>query len=324
MAVPYTFGSATTSIPLSQLDSNFATAITLGNTAVQLGNTITNLTGVSNVASSGSLTLGTSGNTTAVTIDTSQNVGIGTASPVTKVDIQSTVGLAYKAKRTSSGVAGGIGAGATTQGLAIFATDFYADTPIIFGVNQTDSSSNPFLGLTERMRINATAPVLCLAGGSTTATGTGIAFPATQSASSDANTLDDYEEGTWTPTFSFSGSSTGITYGYQIGYYTKVGRVVTIQAYVQFTNKGSASGGLQINGLPFTSIPGTGAQGYCSCSIWANALNATVGGLMSFVQPNNTYILPYYSGTGSVTQITNTTCNNNSDFMINATYVTNT
>lgn len=41
MAVPYTFGSATSAIPLSQLDSNFATAITLGNTAVQLGNTIT-------------------------------------------------------------------------------------------------------------------------------------------------------------------------------------------------------------------------------------------------------------------------------------------
>jgi hypothetical protein len=81
MAVPYTFGSATTSIPLSQLDSNFATTITLGNTAVQLGNTITTLTGVTNVASSGSLTLGTSGNTTAVTIDTSQNVGIGTSSP---------------------------------------------------------------------------------------------------------------------------------------------------------------------------------------------------------------------------------------------------
>jgi hypothetical protein len=81
MAVPYTFGSATTSIPLSQLDSNFATTITLGNTAVQLGNTITTLTGVTNLASSGSLTLGTSGNTTAVTIDTSQNVGIGTASP---------------------------------------------------------------------------------------------------------------------------------------------------------------------------------------------------------------------------------------------------
>ena len=41
MAVPYTFGSATSSIPLSQLDSNFATGITLGNTTVYLGNTTT-------------------------------------------------------------------------------------------------------------------------------------------------------------------------------------------------------------------------------------------------------------------------------------------
>ena len=43
MAVPYTFGTATAAIPLSQLDSNFATAITIGNTAVQLGNTVTTL-----------------------------------------------------------------------------------------------------------------------------------------------------------------------------------------------------------------------------------------------------------------------------------------
>lgn len=43
MAVPYTFGSATSAIPLSQLDNNFATTITLGNTAIQLGNTVTTL-----------------------------------------------------------------------------------------------------------------------------------------------------------------------------------------------------------------------------------------------------------------------------------------
>jgi hypothetical protein len=43
MAVPYTFAGATSSIPLSQLDSNFATTITLGNTAIQLGNTVTTL-----------------------------------------------------------------------------------------------------------------------------------------------------------------------------------------------------------------------------------------------------------------------------------------
>ena len=57
MAVPYTFGSATTSIPLSQLDSNFATTITLGNTAVQLGNTITTLTGLTSVTTSGDSTI---------------------------------------------------------------------------------------------------------------------------------------------------------------------------------------------------------------------------------------------------------------------------
>jgi hypothetical protein len=43
MPVPNTFATATASIPLSQLDANFATAITLGNTAIQLGNTVTTL-----------------------------------------------------------------------------------------------------------------------------------------------------------------------------------------------------------------------------------------------------------------------------------------
>jgi Chaperone of endosialidase len=60
MAVPYTFGTATASIPLSQLDSNFATAITLGNTAIQLGNTVTtlnNMTLANVTISSGNVTL---------------------------------------------------------------------------------------------------------------------------------------------------------------------------------------------------------------------------------------------------------------------------
>jgi len=60
MAVPYTFGSATTSIPLSQLDSNFATTITLGNTAIQLGNTVTtlnNMTLANATVSSGNITV---------------------------------------------------------------------------------------------------------------------------------------------------------------------------------------------------------------------------------------------------------------------------
>lgn len=60
MAVPNTFANATTSIPLSQLDQNFATAITLGNTAIQLGNTVTtlnNMTLANVTVSSGNVTV---------------------------------------------------------------------------------------------------------------------------------------------------------------------------------------------------------------------------------------------------------------------------
>ena len=76
MAVPYTFGTATAAIPLSQLDSNFATAITIGNTAVQLGNTVTtlnNLTLANVTISSGNVTIT---NVTVTTANaTTANVG---------------------------------------------------------------------------------------------------------------------------------------------------------------------------------------------------------------------------------------------------------
>lgn len=120
MAVPYTFGNATTSIPLSQLDTNFATAITIGNTAVYLGNTTTtfgNVTLTNATISSGNVTLtsaivptviggttasstltlqstsgvgtsdailfnvGNNGATNAMYINTSGSVGVGTSSP---------------------------------------------------------------------------------------------------------------------------------------------------------------------------------------------------------------------------------------------------
>ena len=55
----------------------------------------------------------------------------------------------------------------------------------------------------------------------------GIAFPATQSTSADANTLDDYEEGTWTPTYGGGQNITG-TPTFAQAVYTKVGRLVTL------------------------------------------------------------------------------------------------
>jgi len=80
----------------------------------------------------------------------------------------------------------------------------------------------------------------------------GITFPATAVAASDANTLDDYEEGTWTPVVSFGGASVGIT-GTFSGTYTKVGNVVTVCYIVSFTSKGTSTGSMKVAGLPFTA-----------------------------------------------------------------------
>ena len=80
----------------------------------------------------------------------------------------------------------------------------------------------------------------------------GITFPATQVASSDANTLDDYEEGTFTPTVEGTSTAGTASYSVQSGLYTKVGRVVTIQIYIAWTG-GTGTGNLSMAGLPFTS-----------------------------------------------------------------------
>ena len=83
-------------------------------------------------------------------------------------------------------------------------------------------------------------------------TGTGITFPATQSASSDANTLDDYEEGTWTVNLRFGGTSTGITYYSRAGKYTKIGNSVVLAGSFYLDSKASNTGDADITGLPFT------------------------------------------------------------------------
>jgi hypothetical protein len=83
-----------------------------------------------------------------------------------------------------------------------------------------------------------------------------IKFPATQNASAGANTLDDYEEGTFTPTLRFGALSTGITYTTQIGKYTKVGRLVFWMVRVLLSSKGSATGTADMSGMPFNTAAG--------------------------------------------------------------------
>jgi hypothetical protein len=74
--------------------------------------------------------------------------------------------------------------------------------------------------------------------GATAAGAGGIAFPATAVAVADANTLDDYEEGTWTP--SLGGTATYLAQG---GRYTKIGRIVNFQGvlYINLIGTGSTT-----------------------------------------------------------------------------------
>ena len=83
------------------------------------------------------------------------------------------------------------------------------------------------------------------------ASGAGITFPATQSASSDANTLDDYEEGTFTPTI-IGGTTSGTgTYSNQTGLYTKIGNMVYFYAQCAWSAH-TGTGTMSFSGLPFT------------------------------------------------------------------------
>ena len=90
--------------------------------------------------------------------------------------------------------------------------------------------------------------------GATSQSGTGITFPATQSASSNANTLDDYEEGTFTPTLAGGFSSGPTSYLQRTGSYTKVGRFVYFQLDMDAAGATANASHVQISGLPFTSM----------------------------------------------------------------------
>jgi hypothetical protein len=119
-----------------------------------------------------------------------------------------------------------------------------------------------------RLLSTANGYSLALDGGAVPQTGTGITFPATQSASSNANTLDDYETGTWTP--SVGGTA---VYSAQTGTYTKVGNLVKLKFDLEITAIGTGST-YQITGVPFPSAnTGAAITGgvVCYCASLATA-----------------------------------------------------
>jgi len=137
--------------------------------------------------------------------------------------------------------------------------------------------------------------------GATSAAGTGIAFPATQLASSNANTLDDYEEGTFTPTaIGLTTGGTG-TYTIQTGRYQKVGNKVSFVLNVAWSAH-TGTGALEIAGLPFVS--NNTANLLTACSVYSSDLAVSASHTLgAFVSTNSTQVAlrqaPVGGGTGT-------------------------
>ena len=112
-------------------------------------------------------------------------------------------------------------------------------------INGTVGATTPTTGSFTTMKASTGAAV----GGATPGAG-GVAFPATAVAVADANTLDDYEEGTWTPAYATGFSA--VTYGARTGTYTKIGRFVKLNLYIN-AGSATASGNISISGLPFAT-----------------------------------------------------------------------
>jgi hypothetical protein len=179
------------------------------------------------------------------------------------------------------------------------------------GVTTSTGTGNTVLSAAPTLSGNVTLST----GNLIVASGQGIDFSATSHpAGMTSELLADYEEGTFTPTIDFGGGTTGITYSQQVGIYTKTGRNVSFSIWIVLSSKGSSTGVLSINALPFTS------NANVSTSIFADSFGATINSLSMYIGASGTTIFPYKFALGAITRLTDADLTNSSNMMIAGNY----
>ena len=246
---------------------------------------------------SGVLALQTNG-TTAVTVDASQNVGIGvtpSAWSVAYPNILQTEGGSIFGD--PAGSEGNFGVNVYYNAGYKYAANGYVsiyqqyNAQHIFKTAVTGTAGNA-VTLTNSLAFGK-GTTLALEG-ATSNSGTGITFPATQSASSNANTLDDYEEGTWTPN---QGSGLTVVGSFSSsGVYTKIGRLVTVRGTVQ----GSTSVAATASGAICSNLPFTSTSSFPNFDVGSAANNVTNAGSQVVAATTGIYISTNLSATASI------------------------
>ncbi len=225
---------------------------------------------------------------------TNNRIGIGTVSPKTTLNLaanNSGQGAVLTLENTDTsittndvlgqidfygndGSTGGTGQKATIQAIAENGSG--TSVGLIFG-----TSPFPNTAATERARIDASGNLILKKNLVLESTSEGIDFSGVGASS---QTLDDYEEGTFTPTFASIGTG---TFNVQLGTYVKIGNLVTVQCHLDISTVGSASGALQISGFPFPAENRANSYGISS-TVHGTSWSTTRNSLNIILPPNAT------------------------------------
>ena len=178
-----------------------------------------------------------------VTVDSSGNVGIG----VTSLASSSRLTLLESAGNAQTLEIKGANTGGSGSQPGIKLTASNGDNIGGFFADTNADELRIQTGGTDRILISNAGRMIL------TDNCTGIQFGDDDTGTNiTSQTLDDYEEGTFSPSITFGGGASGMTLGENSGHYTKIGRLVVCNILVSFSAKGSSTGNAKLTGLPFT------------------------------------------------------------------------
>lgn len=153
--------------------------------------------------------------------------------------------------------------------------------------------------------------------GAATLTGGQLIFPAIQQASSNVNTLDDYEEGPWTPSVGGSAS-----YVVQDGHYVKIGKIVHLSMYLHVSSIGTGHTS-QIGGIPFPVSTAWNNPNAAATVGWYAGLSKSVVQLKALVNSSGSPIFILYNQTAAAAGLaSDAVIGNGTVLIIQATYET--